>query len=127
MTHSISHALGALLHVPHGEAVAIATPLTLRYNAQECEQVYCQLAHHCGIRGDSPRQQAARFVGAIVGLLRAVGLPDRVDVPHDAPEDLAAKLARNAVESTLKPLEWTPRNIDEPTLKGLFDEILESS
>ena len=124
MTHSISHALGALLHVPHGEAVAIATPLTLRYNAQECEQVYCQLAHHCGIRGDSPRQQAARFVGAIVGLLRAVGLPDRVDVPHDAPEDLAAKLARNAVESTLKPLEWTPRDIDEPTLKGLFEQIL---
>jgi len=126
MTHSIAHALGALLHVPHGEAIAIGTPLTLRYNAQQCREVYCQLAHYCGITADSPQQQAARFVDAIVELLESVGLPGRVEVPDDAPEDLAGKLARNAVESTLKPLEWTPREIDEPTLKGLFDEIIES-
>lgn len=127
MTHSIAHALGALLHVPHGEAIAIGTPLTLRYNAQQCREVYCQLAHYCGITADSPQQQAARFVDAIVELLESVGLPGRVELPGDAPEDLAARLARNAVESTLKPLEWTPREIDEPTLKGLFGEILESS
>lgn len=126
MTHSIAHALGALLHVPHGEAIAIGTPLTLRYNAQQCREVYCQLAHYCGITADSPQQQAARFVDAVVELLESVGLPGRVELPGDAPEDLAGKLARNAVESTLKPLEWTPREIDEPTLKGLFGEILES-
>jgi alcohol dehydrogenase len=126
MTHSIAHALGAMLHVPHGEGIAIGTPLTLRYNAEECREVYCRLAHYCGVTADSPQQQAARFVDTIVELLEAVGLPGRVEVPDDAPEDLAGRLARNAVESTLKPLEWTPRDIDEPTLKGLFDEILES-
>jgi alcohol dehydrogenase class IV len=125
MTHSISHALGAMLHVPHGEGIAIGTPLTLRYNAPQCREVYCQLAHHCGITAEKPDEQAAQFVDTIVELLQSVGLPGRVEVPDDAPEDLAAKLARNAVESTLKPLEWTPREIDEPTLEGLFDEILQ--
>lgn len=124
MTHSIAHALGALLHVPHGEAIAVGTPLNLRYNAEVCGDVYCRLARDCGIAADSPQRQAARFVDCIVELLRSVGLPDRVEVPADAPDDLAAKLARNAMESTLKPLEWNPRRIDEATLKGLFDEML---
>jgi alcohol dehydrogenase class IV len=86
--------------------------------------VYCQLAHSCGITADWAQQQAARFVDAIVELLEAVGLPSRVEVPQDAPEDLAGKLARNAVESTSKPLRGTPREIDEPALKALFEEIL---
>ena len=126
MTHSMAHALGALLHVPHGEAIAVGTPLNLRYNAEVCRDAYCQLAHCCEITADSPQQQAWSFVECIVELLQSVGLPDRIAVPEGAPDDLAAKLARNAVESTLKPLQWNPREIDEATLKELFEEILET-
>ncbi|HUT12826.1 MAG TPA: iron-containing alcohol dehydrogenase, partial [Thermoguttaceae bacterium] len=124
MTHSIAHALGALLHTPHGEAIAVATPLNLRYNAECCTDVYSELADYCGLRGDSPEAKAGRFVERIVELLEAAGLPTRVAVPDDAPDDLAGKLARNAFESTLKPLEWNPRKIDEATLRRLFEEIL---
>jgi len=125
LTHSMAHALGALLHVPHGEAIAAGTPLNLRYSAQQCRDVYCELARCCGITADSREKQAERFVDCIVELLRMVGLPDRIEVPDDAPDDLAAKLAQNAIESTLKPLEWNPRKIDEATLKTLFEELLE--
>lgn len=124
MTHSIAHALGAVLHTPHGEAIAVATPLSLRYNAECCTDVYSELADYCGLRGDSPEAKAGRFVERIVELLEAAGLPTRVAVPDDAPDDLAGKLARNAFESTLKPLEWNPRKIDEATLRRLFEEIL---
>ncbi len=124
MTHSIAHALGAVLHIPHGRAIAAGTPMALRYNAQQCEDVYCELADQCGIPGDSSQQKAERFVERITELLASVGLTEQVDVPDDAPDDLAGKLARNAFESTLKPLEWTPREIDEPTLKGLFEQIV---
>jgi len=127
MTHSIAHALGALLHVPHGEAIAAATPLNLRYNAEVCHDVYCQLAQHCEITADTPQQQSWLFVECIIELLQSVGLPDRIRVPDDAPKDLAAKLAHNAVESTLKPLEWNPRDINETTLKELFEELLEAA
>ncbi len=124
MTHSIAQALGGLLHIPHGEAVAIATPLNLRYNAQRCVDVYCELAHGCGIVAASPQQQATRFVARIVELLRAVGLPDKVKAPQDAPEDLAEKLAHNAIDGTPVPIKLNPRKIDLATLKGLLDEII---
>ena len=124
MTHSIAHALGAILHTPHGEAIAVGTPTTLRYNAPDCRDVYCQLADYCRLTADSPEERATRFIDSICELLESVGLPSKVRVPDDAPDDLAAKLAKNAFESTLKPLEWTPREIDEATLKKLFDEIL---
>jgi len=124
VTHAIAQALGGLLHVPHGEAVAIGTPLNLRYNAQACEAVYCRLAEACGIVGDSPPQQAARFVDCIIELLRSVGLPDRVEVGDDAPDDLAARLAKNAVDGTPVPVKLNPRKIDESTLRDLIEEIL---
>ncbi|HYW80954.1 MAG TPA: iron-containing alcohol dehydrogenase [Thermoguttaceae bacterium] len=124
MTHSMAHALGAILHIPHGAAIAAATPTVLRYNLDQCTEPYGLLAHFCGIVVNSPKEQAERFVDRITELLESVGLPGRIEVPDDAPDDLAAKLATNAFESTLKPLEWTPRDIDEPTLKELFEGIL---
>jgi alcohol dehydrogenase class IV len=124
MTHSIAQALGGLLHVPHGAAVAIATPLNLRYNAEACVDVYGRLAGECGIDGDSPQQQADRFVQRIVELLTSIGLPDRVTVPDDAPDDLVAKLAKNAMDGTPVPIRLNPRKVDLPALEELFDEIL---
>lgn len=126
MTHSVAQALGGVLHIPHGEGVAIGTPLNLRYNARCCVEQYGQLARECGIRADSAEQQAEAFVDYIVELLRSVGLPDHVEVPDDALEDLPAKLARNAFVSTLVPLKLNPRKIDEPTLAELLRDILGS-
>ncbi|GAG45435.1 unnamed protein product, partial [marine sediment metagenome] len=59
-----------------------------------------------------------------VELLREVGLPDRVEVPKDAPDDLAGKLARNAIQGTPVPIKLNPRKIDEATLKELFEELI---
>ena len=127
MTHSIAQALGAMLHTPHGVGIAAGTPLVLRYNFEQCLDVYCVLAHYCGIMADSPEQQAQRFVEHITEMLESIGLPGRIKVPDDAPDDLAAKLARNAFEGTLKPLQWNPRDIDQPTLKEMFEELLETA
>lgn len=124
MTHSIAQALGSLLHIPHGEAVAIGTPWNLRYNAAQCVELYCQLAHYCGVAADSPEEQAARFVQHITDLLRSVGLSDRVAVACEDREALAAKLSRNAFESTRVPLTLNPRRIDEDGLKDIILEML---
>jgi alcohol dehydrogenase class IV len=127
MTHAISQALGGLLHVPHGVGVAIGTPVNLRYNARQCTEVYARLAHACSLGGDSTEARAAAFVDRVIELLRSVGLPDRVKVPPDAPPDLAARLARNAIESTPVPLKLNPRKIDEAKLAEVFERLLEKS
>ena len=124
VTHAIAQALGGVLHVPHGLAVAIGTPLSLRYNAERCLAQYGMLADCCGIPAGPPEGRAARFVDTIVELLRSVGLPEHVEVPFDAPDDLVDQLARNAMESTPVPITLNPRKIDETALKDMFKELL---
>jgi len=58
VTHAIAQALGGVLHVPHGDAVALGTPLNLRINAEACEDVYAELAQECSIEGDTPSESA---------------------------------------------------------------------
>jgi len=122
--HAISQALGGLLHVPHGLGVAIATPLSLRYNAERCVDQYAELAGFCGISSDSARRQAAAFVDCIVDLLRSVGIPERVDVPPNAPDDLIDRLVRNARASTPVPITLNPRKIDDGVLAEMFREVV---
>jgi len=122
--HAVSQALGGLLHVPHGLGVAIATPLSLRFNAACCVDQYAELAGFCAVGADSPERQAAAFVDRIVELLRSVGIPEQVDVPTDAPDDLIDRLVRNARESTPVPIALNPRKIDDAALAGMFREVL---
>ena len=143
--HAIAHALGAVLHVPHAEAVAVATPLMLRYNAEACVEVYAELAAACGLRADTPEQLAARFVEQIAGMLRSIGLPERIAVPSAdvpstrsadvpsassgqdarAPEEVAALLAHNAVAHSPLPLRLNPRKIDEAAMRELVGTVLD--
>jgi alcohol dehydrogenase len=116
--------LGGVLHVPHGAAVAIGTPANLRYNFDQCIEVYAELARACGLPGDQPADLAERFVQRICDLLERIGLPPQVQPPADAPADLADRLARNAALSTPVPLRLNPRPIDRTALKAVFQELL---
>ncbi len=125
MTHAIAHALGAVLHVPHAVAVAIGTPVNLRYNMEVCSPVYARLARACELAADTEEHLAEAFVERIIDLLRGVGLPDRVEAPADAPPDLAARLAENASASTAAALRFNPRKVDEPSLRVVFEGLLQ--
>ena len=147
MSHAIAQALGSVLHIPHGEAVAIATSINLRYNLEAAAQKYNELAHYCGIAAGSPESRAERFVEHISQLLQSVGLPDRIErekgVGSHLPErpngcsaqmtpdpffssrdDFAEKLTRNAFDSTPVPLKLNPRRVEFDDLKQVFLELL---
>lgn len=122
--HALAHALGGVLQVPHGLAVAVATRASLRFNAESAESAYAALAEACGLEGESPAEQAARFVEATGALLDRVGLPPRIAVA-DAPADLIARLVQNARQSLPQGLTCNPRKLDDAALAGLFQEVLE--
>ena len=124
MTHAVAQAMGAVLHVPHGEAVAIATPLSLRYNAEHCVEQYARLAEECGITAASREQQAGAFVERIIALLQTMGFSETIDAAGADANTLADELARSAVESTPVPLELNPRPIDQATLVELLREMI---
>ncbi len=124
VNHAIAHALGAVLGTPHGEAVAIGTPVHLRYNAQQCQSEYAELADCCGIEGDTEAARAARFVEEVTELLRSVGLPQEIEARAGTEGDLIEQLVDNAIESTSVVLSLNPRKVDRDALAGLFREIL---
>lgn len=124
VSHAMAHALGAVLDIPHAVAVAIATPRNLRFNAEACPSQYAELADAIGIGGESAAERAERFVQRIESLLSSVGLPDRVEMPADAPSDLLDRLVDNAMESTAVGITLNPRKVDRLALRGLFAECL---
>lgn len=126
VAHVLAHGLGGVLHVPHAVAVAIATPAGLRFNARASAAEYVQLAHCCGLRSVAGNDAAERFVDFVGDFLRKLGLPSRARPPADAPVDLLDKLARLALVSTPVAASMNPRPVDEPTLRDLFAQVLES-
>ncbi|MHB1033264.1 MAG: iron-containing alcohol dehydrogenase family protein [Pirellulales bacterium] len=124
VTHAIAHALGGVLHVPHGLAVAAATPACLRFNAAASLDACEALARACGLVGGSQEESAARFVGAVDKLLRSVGLGGPVAATETISEDLLDRLVKNAIFAAPAPIASNPRPIDEAALKDLFGQIL---
>lgn len=46
LVHGIAHSLGAVCHVPHGDAVAIMLPYVMEYNLDKLEKEYAELLIH---------------------------------------------------------------------------------
>ncbi len=124
VNHAMAHALGSVLGVPHGEAVAVGTPVQLRFNAGQCRAEYAEMAEWCGITGKPQEAQADRFIQAIADLLGSVGVPERLAVPPHTPDDLVERLVENAVESTSVVLPLNPRRVNRKALAALFREVL---
>lgn len=125
VNHAMAHALGSVLGIPHGEAVAAGTPVQLRFNASRCRAEYTEMAEACGIPWDAEEVLATRFVEEIAGLLRSVGLPERLAVPNGVSQDLIDRLVGNAIESTAVVLPLNPRKVDREALAELFREVLQ--
>lgn len=132
LTHSVAHALGALLHLPHGLCVARATPLNLRVNRSVCENLYARWARLCGLHGENTAALADAWIARIDGLLREAGLLDPLPRDLAAPETTtwsrerwAAELARCAFQTTPTPLRLNPAPIDEAALaQGMAEHVL---
>lgn len=132
LTHSVAHALGALLHLPHGLCVARATPLNLRVNRSVCENLYARWARLCGLHAETTAALADAWIGRIDDLLREAGLlgplPRGSTVPETTTwsrERWAAELARCAFQTTPTPLRLNPAPIDEAALaQGIAEHVL---
>lgn len=78
--HSLGHALGGVLDIPHGNAMAILLPVVLRYHLDYLAPRLAELALFMGQNtfGLDERLAAERAVDAISRLREDVGLPGRL-------------------------------------------------
>jgi alcohol dehydrogenase class IV len=123
--HALAQALGAVLHLPHGVTVAVATPIALRYNAGDCAEALSDLARQCPLTTDPAENRPARWIERIAQLLRNAGLPDRVAMPTPMRDNLVERLVRSAQGSARVPILLNPRKTDEAALAGLFRQALQ--
>ncbi|NTU62742.1 MAG: iron-containing alcohol dehydrogenase, partial [Chloroflexi bacterium] len=75
LAHCMGHALGALLRVPHGRAVALFLPYTIEFNVNGGGSRYADLAQALGLPAGDERIGAANLVNAIRDLARTLQQP----------------------------------------------------
>lgn len=124
VSHAIAQALGAVLHVPHGLAVAVATREGLTFNRAICTVQYADLARSCRLAGDDDGALADQFLEAVDNLLDCCGLPRTVAVSPGVSAELLERLVRNAYDSAPVPITQNPRKVREEELRGLFESVL---
>lgn len=75
LAHAMGHALGALLHVPHGRAVGLFLPYTIEFAARESPERFAEMAAFVGCSEERGEAGARSLAEAVRDLCRRVGLP----------------------------------------------------
>ncbi|MFN8161503.1 MAG: iron-containing alcohol dehydrogenase [Solirubrobacterales bacterium] len=89
--HGIAHKLGGLYHLPHGLANAVTLPHVMEFSKTACASRYADLARAIGLDDDgAPASDAVladRFIEAVRGLSREIGIPETLSEirPGDVP------------------------------------------
>lgn len=99
LVHAMSHPLGGLLDMPHGEACAILLPYVMEYNLPAAIDRYGTIAKAMDqrVEGLSKREAAEKAVEAVKRLSRDVGIPDKLS-KVGLTEEYINQLSENAMQ-----------------------------
>lgn len=76
LCHAMAHAMGGLLHVPHGRLNAILLPAVIGSNAAFAEKKYAELARAAGIGGSADTIGVRNLKNSLIRLRRELNLPE---------------------------------------------------
>lgn len=104
LVHAIAHSLGAVCHVPHGDAVAIMLPYVMEYNLDILDNKYAELLSYFVSAEDymntQKEQRGKRTIKEVKRLLmklnKIAGLPINLSDVNVKEEDLT-KIAQIAI------------------------------
>jgi aldehyde dehydrogenase (NAD+) len=74
--HAFAHSIGAVYHLPHGQAISLMLMPVLEYQKQVCLEKYASLARYCHLADEDTSSEAAAdaFLQAVRRLLAQCGL-----------------------------------------------------
>ena len=94
LCHGMAHALGGLLHLPHGRLNAILLPAVMEANAPFCGSRYADLARRAGLEGRSDTIAIRNLRNSLLRLRRELGLPGTLaEAGARLPSDLEGLVA----------------------------------
>lgn len=111
LVHGMAHTIGALHHVPHGEACGIILPKVMRYNVDHATDKLVMVAQALGVStsGMKTRDAALAAADAVETLMKKAGHPMRLrDV--GVPEENLGICAFHAIADTATMFNGRPVN-----------------
>jgi alcohol dehydrogenase class IV len=123
--HAMSHQLGGLLDLPHGEVNAILLPYVMEYNLISSPEKYKNIAAAFGenVNGLSLTAAARMAIKAVKELASDIGIPDSLS-NLDLKEEQLDFLSHNAVHDAC--MITNPRDMEASDVKMLFRKALGS-
>lgn len=119
LVHAMSHQLGGLLGMPHGEANAILLPYVMEYNLPSAIERYGTMAQAMGqkIQGVSRREAAQKAIDAVRELAKDVGIASKLSQVGLHMQYLE-QLSDNAMQDVC--LLTNPRDVQRDDILKLF-------
>ena len=123
LCHSLSHALGARFHLPHGRLNAILLPAVVERNAAAVGEKYAALARFAGLGGSAQTMGVRNLKNGLIRLRQAVKLPGTLAQAGADPRQV-----RRLTEEIVKAVLADPctRTNPLPVDGALVAEILEA-
>jgi hydroxyacid-oxoacid transhydrogenase len=106
--------------IPHGMSVILHAPAVFRFTAPADPVRHLEAAHLLGadVRGATPEDAGAVLAGAIVAIMRRVGMPNGLRAVGFTPDDVDALIAGTLPQHRVTKLSPIPAGPDE--LRRLF-------
>ncbi len=120
LVHAMSHQLGGLLDMPHGEANSILLPYVMEFNLTSVIDKYIDIAKAMGkrIEGLERREAAQKAVEAVYELSKDVNIPAKLsDIGFDGKN--LAHLSENAMKDIC--LVTNPRDVEVEDIISLYE------
>ena len=97
LVHAIGHSIGAVCHIPHGDAISILLPYVMEYNLDKCEEIYAKLLLFFGTEEEymnTPKEKRAEKLiekvrNMINDLHEKTGLPNKLEISDEEIEKVA--------------------------------------
>ncbi|WP_368669602.1 iron-containing alcohol dehydrogenase [Roseibium sp. RKSG952] len=123
--HALAYPIGSSFHVPHGVSTALMLPHVIRFNAEEAQTGYAELAPHVFPELSSvskPLERTNLFADRLQDLIKRLGLAPSLRDAGITASDLQ-KMAADAMKQT-RLLVNNPRPVTETNALAIYEAAL---
>lgn len=120
IVHSMAHSLGAMFDTPHGVANALLLPHVLRFNGEECPELFVNMGRAFGFNMENLDGQEAveKVVDAVSELSRKLNIPQTLR-EIGIPKEMIPKLAEQAINDPCTP--GNPRSVTTEDIINIYN------
>lgn len=124
LCHAMAHAMGGLLHVPHGRLNAILLPAVIGSNAAAAGKKYAELARAAGMGGSADTIGVRNLKNSLIRLRRELNLPETLCQAGVAPGTVW-RSAGEIVKATLADpcCKGNPMVVEDFQIRRILEEV----